>query len=130
MMTNSRLPLYTAAALIFAVITHTMYAPRLAAQSAAVIVIVHCVYYTATSSGQFKAEVKGIDVSGREDVPVPPGTACSDMASRLATLGFDILNSTSVTGDYNADGVVDAADYVVWRKNIGPAPTATELSGR
>ena len=52
------------------------------------------------------------------------------MTSRLATLGFDILNSTSVTGDYNADGVVDAADYVVWRKNIGPAPTATELSGR
>jgi len=127
---NPRFLLCTAAALIVAVITHATYAPRLAAQSAEVIVIVHCVYYSTTASNSFKAEVKGIDVSGREDGPVPPGTACSDMASRLATLGFTILNSTSVTGDYNADGTVDAADYVLWRKNIGPAPTATELSGR
>jgi hypothetical protein len=28
------------------------------------------------------------------------------------------VNSDS-TGDYNADGIVDAADYVVWRKNVG-----------
>jgi fibronectin-binding autotransporter adhesin len=36
--------------------------------------------------------------------------------------GSGILSVTSaggVTGDYNADGKVDAADYVVWRKNPG-----------
>ena len=128
---NPRLPLCTSAALILAVITYGTYAPRLAAQSTAeVIVIVHCVYYSASSSSPFKTEVKGIDASGRDDDPVAPGIACSDMASRLSTLGFAILNSTSLTGDYNGDGTVDAADYVVWRKSIGPAPTATELSGR
>ena len=131
MSVKPRLSLYTFAALILGVITCSTYAPRLAAQSTSeVIVIVHCVYYSATSTSPFKAEVKGIDVSGRADGPVPPDTACSDMTSRLATLGFAILNSTSVTGDYNSDGIVDAADYVVWRKNVGQAPTATELSGR
>jgi len=34
--------------------------------------------------------------------------------------------SLAVTpGDYNADGVVDAADYVVWRKYIGQSATLT-----
>ena len=28
-----------------------------------------------------------------------------------------------LSGDYNGDGVVDAADYVVWRKGIGVEPT-------
>jgi hypothetical protein len=28
----------------------------------------------------------------------------------------NLVPSTSVTGDYNADGKVDAADYVIWRK--------------
>jgi hypothetical protein len=26
---------------------------------------------------------------------------------------------SGVTGDFNANGVVDAADYVVWRNNVG-----------
>jgi hypothetical protein len=30
---------------------------------------------------------------------------------------LDCTPSTAPTGDYNNDGVVDAADYVVWRKN-------------
>jgi hypothetical protein len=38
-----------------------------------------------------------------------------------------------IPGDYNRDGIVDAADYVVWRKNIGAEflmnrdPNATDL---
>jgi len=31
----------------------------------------------------------------------------------------ELLASTGVVGDYNNDGAVNAADYVVWRKNIG-----------
>jgi hypothetical protein len=31
---------------------------------------------------------------------------------------------TVVAADYNHDGVVDAADYVVWRDNLGKSVTA------
>ncbi|MCC7476468.1 MAG: SUMF1/EgtB/PvdO family nonheme iron enzyme [Pirellulales bacterium] len=34
---------------------------------------------------------------------------------RLATLAAAV----GVPGDYNSNGVVDAADYIVWRKNLG-----------
>jgi hypothetical protein len=33
-----------------------------------------------------------------------------------------VTASPGLAGDYNEDGVVDAADYVLWRKNVG-APT-------
>jgi hypothetical protein len=39
----------------------------------------------------------------------------------VATLGVDnilAIGATSLFGDYNDDGVVDTADYVVWRKNL------------
>jgi hypothetical protein len=41
-----------------------------------------------------------------------------------------------IPGDYNRDGIVDAADYVVWRKNIGADflmnrdPNATDSVGQ
>ena len=31
--------------------------------------------------------------------------------------GIQVIEVTGVAGDYNENGVVDAADYVVWRKN-------------
>jgi len=31
----------------------------------------------------------------------------------------DINQAAEPSGDYNADGIVDAADYVVWRKTLG-----------
>ena len=34
-------------------------------------------------------------------------------------------SSVSGTGDYNGNGVVDAADYVVWRKGLGTTFTQT-----
>ena len=124
------------AALVISAVASATYMPVTTAaplppqSTATVIVIVHCVYYSATPSSPFRTEVKGVDVSGKDDGPVGPGVPCSDMAARLAMLGFDILNSTSLTADYNNDGAVDAADYVVWRKNLGTAPTVEELSGR
>jgi hypothetical protein len=30
-----------------------------------------------------------------------------------------IVGMAGLTGDYNSDGLVDAADYIVWRKNFG-----------
>jgi hypothetical protein len=32
---------------------------------------------------------------------------------------FDNLTITTPAGDYNGNGTVDAADYVVWRKTLG-----------
>jgi hypothetical protein len=32
-------------------------------------------------------------------------------------------------GDYNANGIVDAADYVVWRKSAGNLPTSLAADG-
>jgi hypothetical protein len=37
------------------------------------------------------------------------------------TPSFDVLQSGTITGDYNGDGVVDAADYNVWRNAYGGA---------
>jgi hypothetical protein len=34
-----------------------------------------------------------------------------------ASTGFQVIELTGAPGDYNANGVVDAADYVVWRRN-------------
>lgn len=39
---------------------------------------------------------------------------------------------TTLAGDYNADGAVNAADYVVWRKNLGsslPLPNGDDTTG-
>jgi fibronectin-binding autotransporter adhesin len=33
---------------------------------------------------------------------------------------------TPVAGDYNQNGIVDAADYVLWRKNVGPGSLPNE----
>jgi hypothetical protein len=44
-------------------------------------------------------------------------------ASRLYTEGI-LAVGPGVAGDYNGNGVVDAADYTVWRNNVG-APAGT-----
>jgi uncharacterized protein YjbI with pentapeptide repeats len=44
--------------------------------------------------------------------------------TNLYTTGEVTLNAVpSLPGDFNFDGTVDAADYVVWRKGVGVAPT-------
>ncbi len=43
----------------------------------------------------------------------------------LASITFDFVEFTATTpaGDYNDNGIVDLADYVVWRDNLGAAIT-------
>jgi hypothetical protein len=48
--------------------------------------------------------------------------------SKLATteidnMGFRLATIAGLTGDYNANSVVDAGDYVVWRKYLGQSVT-------
>jgi formylglycine-generating enzyme len=47
----------------------------------------------------------------------PPNNGGSATGFRVASLAFD-----PPQGDYNNDGVVDAADYVAWRKNLTKPP--------
>ncbi|MCI0331975.1 MAG: PEP-CTERM sorting domain-containing protein [Planctomycetes bacterium] len=56
------------------------------------------------------------------------GTFTTELLPSILNLEFDVVyNAQSVVvavlsalpGDYNGDGTVDAADYVVWRKNDG-----------
>ena len=44
-----------------------------------------------------------------------------DLAANWAVANLDVLTLPPATlpGDYNGDGAVDAADYVVWRETIG-----------
>jgi hypothetical protein len=37
----------------------------------------------------------------------------------MDAIGYNLVVTPSLAGDYNSNGVVDAADYVVWRKNAG-----------
>ena len=47
------------------------------------------------------------------------GSGLAWNTSQLYTTGILSVVAASVTGDYNNNGVVDAADYVMWRKNQG-----------
>ncbi len=49
--------------------------------------------------------------------------------NRGALAGLQIIaNTTSLSGDYNGDGTVDAADYTVWRDTVG-SPTDRRADG-
>jgi hypothetical protein len=39
---------------------------------------------------------------------------------------FDVRRDSTIPGDFNTDGTVDAADYVVWRNGLGTTYTQTD----
>ena len=47
-------------------------------------------------------------------------------ASQLATAG---VLSVTMAGDYNANGTIDAADYIVWRKTLGQTGNGLAADG-
>ena len=44
-------------------------------------------------------------------------------AAPFGTITFEATAPEGVTGDYNGDNTVDAADYTVWRDNFGGTAT-------
>lgn len=48
---------------------------------------------------------------------------------RAATLSVLVITPTPVAGDYNKNGVVDAADYVVWRSSLNQTGTNLAADG-
>lgn len=50
--------------------------------------------------------------------------------SGYSNLYLDLLQTATVfAGDYNRNGIVDAADYVLWRKSLGQTGTALAADG-
>jgi formylglycine-generating enzyme len=79
-------------------------------------------YTSATSTrvrrgGAFDTDATKIISSFRESTN--PMSETESMGFRLATLAI----LAGVPGDYNANNIVDAGDYVVWRKYSGQAVT-------
>jgi formylglycine-generating enzyme required for sulfatase activity len=66
-----------------------------------------------TRGGAFDTDATQLNAASR--TPSGLTTEIEDIGFRLATI--------AVPGDYNVNGVVDAADYVLWRKNLGQSVT-------
>ena len=79
-------------------------------------------------------EIFGTEGSGPNDI-IPTGFQFYVNKSGDAPITFYIDNirvgtgSSAIDGDYNGNGVVDAADYTVWRDNLGLTGGATPLDG-
>lgn len=56
-------------------------------------------------------------------------TAGGDTMSGIVLYGEFSLDIPFLPGDYNANGVVDAADYTVWRDNLGQSSAALNGNG-
>ncbi len=57
-----------------------------------------------------------VTIVGVDDINDPDGP---DSHRNVKNVDFGNHSSAFLPGDYNTDGVVNAADYVVWRKSVG-----------
>jgi formylglycine-generating enzyme required for sulfatase activity len=59
-------------------------------------------------------------VSGATSMIASARAATNPTGEEFIALGFRVASQPPpLTGDYNFDNIVDARDYVVWRKNVG-----------
>jgi hypothetical protein len=63
-------------------------------------------------------------LGGTQDLSFQFLLAGEQAASTGAVIYEAFVESMGVQGDYNENGVVDAADYTLWRNNLNGAPTA------
>ncbi len=55
--------------------------------------------------------------------PTGPAGFSYALINNATNTSIDLtVSAAGISGDYNSNGVVDAADYVVWRKNPGGFP--------
>ena len=56
-------------------------------------------------------------------IPIaPPAGATAGLTFTSDLWSMNVVYNPFLPGDFNSDGHVDAADYVVWRKNVGQPP--------
>jgi hypothetical protein len=97
---------------------------------------------TATLSGMISVDVHdGYTPSGHFDILTAgvlnnQGVTLGGPDAGLFTLMVDTVNGivrlsvgSGLTGDYNHDNVVNAADYVVWRKTLGQSGSGLAADG-
>jgi hypothetical protein len=58
-----------------------------------------------------------------DSTPLPNAPNASGNSSTSAQLQLSAIPDPSLPGDYNNDGVVEAADYIVWRQGLGTTYT-------
>ncbi len=71
-------------------------------------------FFTPTSIGQFNA-VYTLKLSD-EDLP----------GEQFQTLTLNLIGRAVLAGDFNSDGLVDAADYTTWRDGLGTIYTTDD----
>lgn len=73
------------------------------------------------ANGLFTAGTSGLNEELSVLTPDQPVSrlVISKTTGAGASTGFQVIELTGTLGDYNTNGVVDAADYVVWRKSAG-----------
>jgi hypothetical protein len=75
---------------------------------------VGCAYL---SDSGFSTLVVSVESTGLDDPPVTRGMSCAAAVKELMDRGFGFVAlGPEVAGDYNQNGIVDAADYVMWRQ--------------
>jgi hypothetical protein len=70
-------------------------------------------------SGALNGNVSAISIG-----TAPAGFSYS-LINNAANTSIDLI--VTMPGDFNGDGIVDAGDYVVWRKGLGTAYTQTDF---
>jgi hypothetical protein len=81
---------------------------------------VGCAYLNGSG---FSTLVVSVESTGPEEPLVARGMTCAAAFKALMGGGFDLVDEgPAVARDFDQDGVVDAADYVVWRKTFGRTP--------
>lgn len=80
--------------------------------------------YTPTVGDRFEiltAEGGVTGVFSTENLPALGGGLSMDVQYTGTSILLAVLGPAGIPGDYNSDGSVDAADYTVWRDNLGSA---------
>jgi len=80
---------------------------------------------------QFFGDIQFVEVYSGTSIDnhnVSGMTPAQYSAYRFANLGQIVSNVDNVPGDFNGDGVINAADYSTWRDNLG-APEDGRLNG-
>lgn len=57
------------------------------------------------------------------------GSASATGSFYIDDISAEVLASIGVAGDYNHNGVVDAADYVIWRDSVGTSGSGLAADG-
>lgn len=63
-----------------------------------------------------------------ESLPVPIGLTW-DVVYGASSILLTVISAPAAPGDYNQNGVVDAADYIVWRKTLGQTGAGLAADG-